>query len=175
MAFLWLQIFLSIFLRRYVNNRFEMKKMFLITVSVALLGVMAVFVPKNPIVYAKFLPQDAIVTICCKQTELPCVNVGCGNFVQCDAERLQEFLSYCNGIDGISVKFCGDEQTFDKLQRQLRLQSVECVVLDGLTVISGFSDGICGGVYLDGRKVNVQMAFDGTTITLGSPLILDSY
>lgn len=160
---------------RCVNNNFEMKKLFMFTVSAVILGVMAVFVPKNPTAYAKFFPQDSIVTICCKQTELPCVNVGCGNFVQCDVEHLQECLSCCGGIDGISVRFYGDEQTFDNLRRCIRLQSSECIVLDGVTVISGFSDAICGGVCLDDRKVNVQIAFDGTTITVGSPLILDSF
>lgn len=160
---------------RCVNNRFEMKKLFLLIVSAIIFGVMAVFVPKNPTEYAKLLSQDATVTICCKQTELSCINVGCGNFVQCDVEHLQECLSCCNGIDGISVRFCGDEQTFDNLRCRLRLQSSECIVLDGVTVISGFSDVICGCVYLDDRKVNVQIAFDGTTITVGSPLILDSF
>ncbi len=167
--------FASLFVGGSVNTFVEMRKLFLFAVSIVIFGVMTVCMPMKLTAYAQFFPKDATVTICCKQTQLPCTNVGCGNFVRCDVSELQVTLEKCSGVDGISIKFCGDGQTFENLQHRLRLQHKQSVVLDGLTVVCGFSNKFCGGVSVDGQKVNVQIAFDGETITIGSPLILDGY
>ncbi|MBQ8433283.1 MAG: hypothetical protein IJX23_00545 [Clostridia bacterium] len=47
--------------------------------------------------------------------------------------------------------------------------------IGNLTIICGDSPKIVGGIVVDGFKTNIHIAFDGTRVTVGSPLILGSY
>lgn len=147
----------------------------MLTVSIIVLGVLFVHVPQPLTAYAEFFPNDAVVTVFCKQTALSCCDVGNGKIVQCSWNSLQNTLACCQSVDGVSVKFCGTLQDFHNLQQRLNLQQADVVQIDNLTVVCGTSNKIQGGVLVDGAKVNIQMAFDGTTITIGSPLILEGY
>ena len=84
-------------------------------------------------------------------------------------------LEQCGGVDGISVKCHGNQQLVREILQRLRVKTVHSQNLQGLTVVCGYSSAILGAVFVDGEKVNVQVAFDGKTITVGSPLILDSF
>ena len=138
------------------------------------LGVMAYFAPKSFAVLVPTFPKKSKVYVYCGWSSLESVNMGNGYLVECDAENFYDTLQQCSGIDGISVKFGGTRQDFDNLIRQFGL-SDDVQMLGELSVVCGNSKLVRGGVILDGQLVNVQIAFDGETVTVGYPLILDSF
>lgn len=142
---------------------------------IGVLGVPLVLVPKPLAKQANLFSKDAVATVCCRQTNLPCTEIGNGKLVQCSFSDLNQTLAACKNVDGVSIRFCGTLDEFNALQTNLNLQVSSVQQLQNLTIVCGYSNKICGGIMLDGNRVNVQLAFDGQTITVGSPLILDSY
>lgn len=142
---------------------------------VCVLGTLLAFVPKPLAKQTNLFPKHATVTICCRQTSLPCTEIGNGKLVQCSLEDVHQALAACQNVDGVSISFCGTLNVFNALQTSLNLQTSSVQQLQNLTIVCGYSNKICGGIMVDGNRINVQMAFDGQTITVGSPLILDSY
>lgn len=153
-----------------------MKRFLLVlALAVVMLGVMLYFAPKPfENIIAEF-PQSCQVFVYCRQTTLDATDMGNGFLVQCTVETLHDTLSQCAGVDGISVKIAGDEQVFAQLQQRIGLRVYSVQQLENLQIVCGHSNKIIEGIWLDGNNVNLQMAFDGNTITLGCPLILDSY
>lgn len=153
-----------------------MKRFILVVVLMfVVLGVMLYFAPKPFAKRATQFSPDSVITVFCRQTDLPSVDLGNGKLVVCNSKNLRDTLFLCKGVDGISVRFSGSLQDFYALQRQLQLCSESCVKMGELTVVCGYSPKICGGVALNGQRVNVQIAFDGNTVTVGYPLILNGY
>ena len=152
-------------------------KRFLIVIAllVVMLGVMLYFAPKPFQNVVSQLAPEGTVFVYCRETSLAATDMGNGYLVECQVETIAETLDSCACVDGISVRICGDAQTFSKLQQQLGLVVCSVQQLDNLHVVCGRSNKVLGGVLLDGKIVNIQMAFDGETITLGYPLILDSF
>ena len=146
-----------------------------LALTVVTLGVMLYFAPKPFQNFIAEFPPSCSVFVYCRETSLPATDMGNGFLVECRADAFAQTLSGCKQIDGISVKFAGDEQTFVALQSKLGVSVYSVQNLDKLRVLCGHSNKISGGILLDGKVVNVQMAFDGNVITLGCPLILDSY
>ena len=152
-------------------------KRFLLALSLAVvvLGVLLYFTPQPVQNFIADFPPTSQVFVYCRQTSLTATNMGNGFLVQCQVANLRETLESCSQIDGISVKIDGDGQMFVELQQQLGLSVYSVQQLEDLQIVCGYSRKILGGISLDNTTVNVQMAFDGNTITLGCPLILDSY
>lgn len=142
---------------------------------VCVLGTLLAFVPKPLAKQANLFPNNANVTICCRQTSLPCTEIGNGKLVQCSLANVHKTLAACQNVDGLSIRFFGTLDDFNALQASLNLQVSSVQQLQNLTIVCGYSNKICGSIMVEGNRVNVQMAFDGQTITVGSPLILDSY
>lgn len=146
-----------------------------LALTVVLLGVMLYFAPKPfENLIGNFSPTS-LVFVYCRQTSLDATNMGNGFLVECNVETLSQTLQMCTQVDGISIKIAGNEQTFCALIEKLKMKVSSRQQLGNLQVLCGRSNKISGGIVLDGKLVNLQMAFDGNTITLGSPLILDSY
>lgn len=152
-----------------------MRKLFVITISIVIFGVLLFFMPQSLTAYQRFFPQNATVTVFCRKTDLSCCDLGNGKLVQCHWDSLGETLAACQDVDGVSITFKATWQDFQLVQQSLKLQVHSTIKLDNLTVVCGKSNKICGGVLLDGNKVNVQIAFDGETMTVGSPLIFEGY
>lgn len=152
-------------------------KRFLVVLALAavVLGVMLYFMPQPFTQFAATLPQQCTAFVYCRSTELAATNMGNGYLVKCTVGTLRQSLSQCDSVDGVSVRLTGTKEYFDKLQRILQLNVYDVQQIDNLIVVCGYSPLIRGGVYLNNVKVNVQLAYDGATVTLGSPLILDSY
>lgn len=153
-----------------------MKRFFLTLALIAVvLGVMLHFAPQPFGKGIAIFPPNSTVSVYCRETNLEATDMGNGFLVECGVDELAGVLSQCGGVDGISVKFHGTAEDFSLLQQRLFLKVTSRQQFEGLTVLCGKSEKIRGGIFLDGNFVNLQMAFDGETITVGSPLILDSY
>ena len=141
----------------------------------AVVGVMLVFAPKVFQRHLAVFPQDATVSVYCRNTELPSINMGNGYLVQCAVTDVYATLAQCDGVDGISVRYPATEKDFYAMLNHFDVMEVSRYEDGALVAVCGYSSKILGGVMLDGEKVNVQVAFDGETLTVGYPLILDSY
>ena len=58
----------------------------------------------------------------------------------------------------------------------LRADKIFCETIgDGIVCVYGYSPLLKGGIRVDGRKINVQIALNQGTVHIGSPLLLGSY
>lgn len=142
--------------------------------TAVLVGALIFAMPKNfQTMAGKW--NSGIAYVYCRATTLPSVDAGIARIVQCDVSELNGVLARCNGVDGVSVSFDGSLRDVERIVRRLGIVETETQHLNGLTVICGRSARLAGGIWLDGRFVNVQIAYDKGTVTVGSPLILGSY
>lgn len=116
-----------------------------------------------------------VVCVYCRKTELPSVDSGIARIVRCDATDLDAVLSRCSDVDGVSVSFEGSLRDVERIVERLGVKQTHTQQMDGLIVVCGYSRRLRGGVLLDGRFVNVQIALNGDRVTVGSPLILGGY
>lgn len=152
-------------------------KRFVVTLilTAVITGVLTYFMPKRFDSYLNAIAEEAQVSIYCRTTTSQAIDMGNGRIVQCSVEGYSNTIASCNDIDGVSVSFCGKAQDVKRIADYFNLRNVSVCELDGLTVICGRSYKVNGGVVLDGKLVNVQIAYKDGTVTVGSPLILGSY
>lgn len=146
-----------------------------LVLCVAVFGVMLIFAPKPFSRHLSIFPQNAKVSVYCRATDLPCVNMGNGYLVQCTIADVKKTLALCHDVDGISVSFEATQSQFDAMLNHFNVREVSRFSDGALVAVCGYSNKILGGVSLNGETVNIQVAFDGETLTVGYPLILDSY
>lgn len=80
-----------------------------------------------------------------------------------------------NGTEGESVTFCGSKDRFESEIRRLGVTVTERQSLGGIEIVYGYTEKLRGGVNVDGKRVNIELAYRGGTITVGTPVILGSY
>ncbi len=148
-------------------------RLFALFLAMVILIAMAHFMPKE--LYKQVDLTGATCQVFCKNTSLEHTDVGFGKIVYCDGAELQNVLQHCKDVDGVSISWQAKTQHVSAFLRKFDVKIHTKQTIDGLTVICGYSQNIRGYIYLDGRKTNVQIAFDGQTVTVGSPLILGDY
>lgn len=89
-----------------------------------------------------------------------------------ELDRAQARQAVLESCDGITVQT--DLTLLQALQR-LSVSNYEVMRLDEIMIVCGYSPQLKGGVLLDGRLVNVQLAFCNGKTIIGSPLIFGSY
>ena len=153
-----------------------MKRFIVTTILIAVIaGVLGHFMPRD---FVEFLPEfgaDAAVSIYCRETSLDAIDMGGGFKVQCSSADYVDTVTYCKGIDGVSVSFNGTRQDVDELCQFFRLQVSSVYEQDGLYIVCGSSPKVKGGVLDCGERVNLQIALSNDIIHIGSPLILGDY
>lgn len=153
-----------------------MKRFFAVFfVTVVLIGVLLYVMPRDFSYYAAKLTPDGTACIYCRQTSLDGYDVGFCQIVQCDVDELERTLGSCSGVDGVSVSFEGAQTDVARIVALLKATKRTEYKLGDVTVFCGFSEVLHGGVILDGKQVNVQIAYSDGIVTVGSPLIFGSY
>lgn len=146
---------------------------FSVLLVLTLAGAMLWYMPRDFADFAKLMPSGALAEVYCRVT---CaknrISVGNGYIVQCRADELCDVLDYCRQIDGVSFRFAGDSAQAQRLAARLGLSYTN---VRDIAVWCGKCNRVKGGVLLDGKTVNVQLAYRDGVITVGSPLILGSY
>ena len=77
-------------------------------------------------------------------------------------------------IHGISFYFSNDKK-FDDFNKKFGYTLTEDGCLDGYSIYRGFYEGYKDFRYIDGKKINVQIAFVEETWIVGFPLILTGF
>ena len=77
--------------------------------------------------------------------------------------------------DMSAVQFYLKNQDLKALQKKLKYKHISQTNLENLTVYCGYSPYGQDSVYVDGQKVNIQIAVGEDLIIVGFPLILTGY
>jgi len=80
-----------------------------------------------------------------------------------------------NDKDAYAVMFVTSAENFEKIAHILGFEQSFSQVLDGETIFYGYSNKVLGGLRLNGRLVNIQMAIKNDMLYIGSPLIVGWY
>lgn len=154
-----------------------MKRFIIISaLLVVIVGVMLYFMPQSfDKVVARYAPSNATVTLYCRETSLNCIDMGMGKKVVCTFSDYSQTLAHCSQLDGFSVSFDGSFADVQNLLNKLDVTVIDTQQLDGVTVICGVTRRIRNGVFVGGKYVNVQIAYNRGAVTIGSPLILGDY
>ena len=160
----------------FVNNCNMKRFLLAVVLIVAIIGVMLCFVPQSP--YAdvfNYVNRNAVVNIYCRKTTCAAIDIGLGYQATCSVSDFKETLSYCEYVDGVSVSFAGTVEDLYAIAERLQAELVSVQQLDELIVVCYSTHRLHGGVTLDGKNVNLQVAYRDGTVTVGYPLILGSY
>ena len=154
-----------------------MKRFLLATALIlVILGTMLYFTPKSMYVdVLNYLDKNATVNIYCRQTSCENIDLGLGFQVTCSVDDFGATVASCRGVDGVSVSFEGSEQDIDRILCRLQATQVSYQQLDDLYVACCYSPRLKGSVSIDGKRVNLQIAYSNGAVTVGYPLILGSY
>lgn len=71
--------------------------------------------------------------------------------------------------------FVTNDRSYEKIASVLNFVEISSQVLDGETILYGYSNKVSGGIRISGRLVNIQIALKNGKIYIGSPLIVGWY
>lgn len=74
-----------------------------------------------------------------------------------------------------SFQFCLEEIELDSLFKLLKFQEIKTSEIDDIMIIYGYTPYGEKSIYLDGKKVNVQIAVRENKLIVGFPMILTGY
>lgn len=142
----------------------------------AVIGVMLYFIPKpmqsQVFSYAEYNP---VVNVYCRDTSSQNIDLGFGRQVTCAFADYKATLSSCTHVDGISLSFAGTDQDVQAIVNRLNAAEVNCQQLGDTVVACYYSPLIRDCITIDGKVVNVQIAYRNGAVTVGYPLILGAY
>lgn len=78
-------------------------------------------------------------------------------------------------IVGVSAKYEGDYDKFNEILKLYGIATVKSEIIDNVHIVYGISEKCGRCLVVDGNTVNIQVAINGNTITVGTPLIMGSY
>lgn len=150
--------------------------LFVSVLLIVILGVMLYFVPHtmqdDVSSFARYNPS---INVYCRKTTLDYIDLGLGCQVTCSSDNLKYTLANCVDVDGVSVTFAGTVADVQTTVNRLMANKVSSQQLNGMTVACYYSPLIRERVLIDGKPVNVQIAYNNGTVTVGYPLILGGY
>lgn len=159
-----------------VNNYGMKRFIFAVFLTAVIFGVMLYFIPQSMqsdvFNYSQYNPA---VTVYCRKTSCQAVDTGLGYLATCSLADFKSTVACCRYVDGVSVTFAGSFDDVTAQADRLRAKEISRQQLDGLTVICYYSPLIRETAIIDGKTVNVQIAYRDGTVTVGYPLILGSY
>ena len=102
---------------------------------------------------------------------------GMGYVLTCSTKYATKIKSKLNInlIKGESFSFLGVKSEVENLIKRFNIKVLNKEVLDEILVIDGYSSKFGKSVCTSCGNVNIQIAFNKGTITVGTPLILGSF
>lgn len=101
--------------------------------------------------------------------------MGDGAIIRCETDRISDVKNRLHGIKGESMSFAGGHDDILNIINRLRVNVVISENVDGIYSVYGYTRSIENFVTVNGKRVNIQIAFTGGLLTVGTPLILGSY
>lgn len=93
-------------------------------------------------------------------------------FFSCD--KFESYKSKFKKIDGLNFYFDKDS-TQETLIKQFSISQFSTSSSTGMKILTGYTSVYSDFRFVDGKKVNVQIAWAATEVVVGFPLILTGY
>ena len=98
-----------------------------------------------------------------------CVLYSCSIY---DADNVEKQIK---NNQGESVKFMANIDDYVKIKNKLLDKVCFAEELDGIKTVYGYNKKLSSSIKIDNNNVNIQIAFNGNSIVVGTPVILGSY
>ena len=100
---------------------------------------------------------------------------GNGVIVECDFENYEKELSLCNNVSGKTYIYKADLKDYETIKASYKIQSMQ--ELGAIKTFYGYSDFGGDYIFIEGKKVNAQIAFnvEENLLYIGNPILLGSY
>ena len=95
--------------------------------------------------------------------------------VSCEAKKAGEIKQQLGKILGESICFKGDKIAGLNFISKLEYISILTEDINGIFTLYAYSPKIENYVYINNQKVNIELAVNNGTVTIGSPIIVGSY
>ena len=166
------------------GNNFDMKinmrsKIFVL--SVALLVSLIIVMPNYNCSFVSYVRKDSDVSfyLLSKTEHLPrfCnqIDIGSGAIVRCKGSVANDVAKSLDSITGVSFTFKGGDKEVDDFLKRVDAVVLNCETVGNISSCFAYSRKLKNGIRVDGELVNIQVARNGNTITIGSPIILGEY
>ena len=101
----------------------------------------------------------------------------CGGalFVESDLKNCKEIKGQLTNINGQSLTFLGSEELYYVLIKNLFNNVVFTESVGNIKCCYGLNNKLNNNIKIEGKSVNLQIAINNNTITIGTPVILGSY
>ena len=147
----------------------------------AFLMCLIIIMPNYNCTFVSYVRADSDVSffLLNKTEQLPrfCsqVDIGSGAIVKCKGSVATDVAKSLNFITGISFTFCGGDKEIDDFLKRVDAVVLNCESVGNISSCFAYSRKLSNGIRVDGNLVNIQIARNGNTITIGSPIILGEY
>ncbi len=132
------------------------------------------FLPKN--LTDIYMPLNSYCYIFCAQSSTQgAEDLGNGYMVFCESQDYVETLKKCKNVEGVSVVYNCASAQIKEVIALLDAKIIFDLSSDAITDLYCRSAKIKGGVYIDGKLVNLQIFYAQGKINVGTPLLLGSY
>lgn len=144
-----------------------------------------VFILMGALLY--IMPNDIVTAVDAEQATLyiHCIDYygdgqvisnGSGKIVVSTMDMRFTTLRQCMSVKGVDVRYqATSADEVDKLIDRLNITVYSADYLKDLVTLYGYSPAVKGGIVVDNRLVNIQIAYNQGTVTVGSPIILGSF
>ena len=105
--------------------------------------------------------------------DISIINNGEEFIISTRANNVEPIKDYLIDCFGYCIKIEGVKQTIEHLLDKVQIAKTE--IIDGIEILYGYVHGFLFSTFINGKKVNVQIAFNDNTVIIGSPIILGSY
>ncbi len=149
--------------------------------AVALIMCLIIIMPNYNCAFVSYVRADSDVSffLLNKTDQLPryCsqVDIGSGAVVKCKGAVATEVAKSLDSITGISFTFSGGDKEIDDFLERVDAVVLNCESVGNISSSFAYSRKLKNGIRVDGNLVNIQIARNGNTITIGSPIILGEY
>lgn len=101
--------------------------------------------------------------------------ISCGEkfFNYCTFENAKENAGLINSSD--AVQFYTDQESIEKLLSDIKFEQLTKEEVEDIVILYGYTPYYSSSIFLDGKKINVQIALTDEKVVVGFPIILTGY
>ena len=156
------------------------KKLFALYFIMVFVIISFLILPNKKPIFADNLDYDNLVTYTFYTLEktddsLSYTKNGDAFIVSCDANQAVQVKQKLEKILGESVRFNGDKIAGLNFISKFNYTSVLTEDVNGIFTLYAYSPKIENYVYINNKKVNIELAVNKGVVTIGSPIIVGSY
>lgn len=146
------------------------RKIFFFVIAAVLVGALLAVMPRD---ITTILPAAEKYYVFCRSSDKATTDNGISKVVE-TTNDLSAVLFGAKYVDGVTAVLPVGTDVADLLQR-LQAEVLSANACDDIDEYLCYSPRVRGGVFVDGQRVNVQIAVTDTAVYVGSPLILGAY